>query len=98
MLIDKPVKDGDTISLKLSSGDELVATLQSQTETSFKLKTPMVLAQTAQGFGLVPYMFTVGPDSFINIEKSFVVSVAITHTDMANDYLSKVTGLHIGKI
>ena len=43
MLIEAPYKYGDTVSLKLSSGEEIVARLDSETPTEYTLKKPMVL-------------------------------------------------------
>ena len=38
MLIETPLQNGDTISLKLSSGEEIVARLEEETPTKFILK------------------------------------------------------------
>ena len=93
MLINKPRQAGDIVSLKTVSGDELVCKLESETDTHYHVITPMVLAHTPQGLGLVPYMFTVDPGSVVMIDKRAVVTIINTHADMAKDYLSKVTGI-----
>ena len=48
MLIETPYKNGDTVSLKLSSGEEIVARLDEETPTKFVLTKPMVLIMQAQ--------------------------------------------------
>ena len=63
MLIEIPYKNGDTVSLKLSSGEEIVARLVEENDTQFTLKKPMVLIMGADGLGLAPYMFSVNPDN-----------------------------------
>ena len=93
MLINKPHQSGDIVSIKTMSGDELVGKFESETDTHYHLMTPMALAHTAQGLGLVPYMFTVDPGNVVMIDKRSVVTIVNTHTEMAKDYLSKVTGI-----
>lgn len=43
MLIDKGVSVGEVITLKLTSGEELVAKLTEETATYYKLSKPMVI-------------------------------------------------------
>jgi len=56
MIIETPYKVGDTVSLKLSSGEEIVGRLDDESTTKFTLKKPMVLIMGAEGLGLAPYM------------------------------------------
>ena len=43
MLIDKGVSAGEVITLKLTSGEEIVAKLVEETATHYKLSKPMVI-------------------------------------------------------
>ena len=43
MLIETPYKYGDIVSLKLNSGEELVARMEEETPTEYTLFKPMVL-------------------------------------------------------
>ena len=52
MLIDKGVTAGNVVSLKLTSGEEIVAKLIEETDAYYKLGRPMVIAMGAQGPGL----------------------------------------------
>ena len=58
MLIDKGVTAGEVITLKLTSGEEIVAKLDSETPTHYKLSRPMVIGMGQHGPGLMPYLFT----------------------------------------
>ena len=67
MLIDKGVSIGEVITLKLTSGEELVAKLTEEKDSYYKLSRPMVIAMGAKGPGLMPYLFTVHPDKEVKI-------------------------------
>ena len=59
MLLETPYKIGDTVSFKLSSGEELVGRLESENDKSYTLNKPMVIIAQQQGLGLAPFMFSV---------------------------------------
>jgi len=48
MLIETPYKNGDTISLKLSSGEEVVARLEEERDDTLKLSKPLMLTPTQE--------------------------------------------------
>ena len=66
MIIQTPYKVGDIVSIKLSSGEEMVATLDKEDKDQVILKKPLMLvAGKDGGMGLVTFMFTVDPRSKI---------------------------------
>ena len=66
MLIDKGVAVGEVVTLKLTSGEEIIGKLVDDTaDCHIKISKPMVIAMGQQGPGLVPYLFTVSPDKTI---------------------------------
>ena len=79
MLIDKGVSAGEVVTLKLTSGEELVARLNEETATHYKLSKPMVIAMGAKGPGLMPYLFTVAPDKDISLSKTTVTEIGRAH-------------------
>jgi|TARA_R110000851_G_scaffold189074_1_gene339173 hypothetical protein len=95
MLIETPYKNGDTISLKLSSGEEIVARLEEETLTKFVLNKPMVLIMQQEGLGLAPYMFSVSPDAKFNILLSTVSCVAKTVDQIADQYTATTSNIQI---
>ena len=48
MLIQTPAKKGDTISIKLSSGEEMVARLESQDTNQLVVHKPLMLTATQE--------------------------------------------------
>lgn len=95
MIIEAPYKVGDTVSLKLSSGEEIIARLSSETDKAYVLTKPMMLAATQQGIGLAPFMFSVTPDTKITLNKELVITVAKTMKEMSDQYIQGTTGLQV---
>ena len=96
MIIHKPIKNGDTVSFKLSSGEEIVARLDEETPTSFKISKPMVLiVQTDESMGLAPFMFSVGPKGKFEMQKTSVACTAKTDDNIAKQYTASTTGVMI---
>ena len=93
MLIESPYKVGDTVSFKLSSGEELVARLDEESATSYKLHKPMVLIAQQQGLGLAPFMFSVSPDGKFVLNSSAVSCMAKTEEQISKQYTEKTTGI-----
>lgn len=95
MLIDTPYKNGDIISLKLNSGEEVVAKLENETNNQLSLSKPLMVAATQQGLGLAPFMFTIDQETKIKINLSAISCVAKTEKDMASQYIQSTTGLTV---
>jgi hypothetical protein len=95
MLIETPYKAGDTVSLKLSSGEEIVARLEEETATRFVLNKPMVLIMQQQGMGLAPFMFSVSPNTKFNVLATTVSCIAKTESDLAKQYTSSTSNIKL---
>lgn len=95
MLIDKGVTEGEIVTLKLTSGEELIAKLSEDSPLHYKLSRPMVLTAGQQGLGMAPYLFTVNPDKDIKISKSTVVVCEATDKNFADSYIQGTTGIKL---
>jgi hypothetical protein len=95
MLIDRGVTVGEVITLKLTSGEELVAKLVEETATHYKLARPLVLTMGQQGIGMVPYLFTVSPEKDIPLSKSTITVVVPTDKQAADQYIQSTTGIRL---
>ncbi|MDB4257116.1 hypothetical protein N9827_00485 [bacterium] len=95
MIIETPYKVGDTVSLKLSSGEEIVGRLDDESTTKFTLKKPMVLIMGAEGLGLAPYMYSVSPDAKFQLLAATVSCIAKTETDIAKQYVSTTSSIQM---
>jgi hypothetical protein len=95
MLIDKGVSEGEVITLKLTSGEELVAKLVEDGPVYYKLSRPMVIGMGEQGPGLMPYLFTVHPDKEVKLQKSTVTVVEATDKQFAKQFLESTYGIKL---
>jgi len=95
MLIDKGVTQGEVITLKLTSCDELVGKLTEETDAYYKLSKPMVIGMGKQGPGLMPYLFTVNPDREVKLSKITVTVAEPTDADFAKQFLESTSGIKL---
>jgi hypothetical protein len=95
MLIDKGVTVGEVITLKLTSGEEIVAKLAAETDSHYKLSRPMVIGMGERGPGLMPYLFTVNPEKEVKLSKITVTVVEATDKTFADQFIQSTTGIKL---
>jgi hypothetical protein len=95
MLISKGIAVGEVITLKLTSGEELVAKLTEETPTHYKLSKPAVIGMGQKGPGLMPYLFTVSPDADVKLLKTTVTVCEPTDEHFAKQFLETTTGIKL---
>lgn len=93
MLINKGVAVGEVITLKLTSGEELVAKLVEETESYYKLSRIQVIGMGPKGPGLMPYLFTVSPDRDVKLLKTTVTVAEASDEQFAKQFLETTTGI-----
>jgi hypothetical protein len=93
--ITSPIKEGDTVSVKLITGEECIARIQKINDDSYVLHKPLSLLQSPQGMVLGQFMMTGDPDADITMPKSSVLCFTQTQKDMASKYTEATTGIKI---
>ena len=93
MFISKGFAEGEVVTLKLTSGEELVAKLVEDGPLYYKLKNPQVIGMGPKGPGLMPYLFTVSPDKEIKLQKSTVTVAEPTDEQFAKQFIESTTGI-----
>ena len=94
MLLQKSKFDaGDIISLKLTSGEEIVGKFVSEDMMEIVLTKVVMLAMTQKGVGMAPYMITIDPDKEYAINKQAVIMKAHTDKEIADQYTYQTTGI-----
>ena len=93
MLIDKGIAAGEVVTLKLTSGEELVAKLVEDQIMHYRLSHPMVIAMSPNGPALMPYLFTVNPSKEVRIAKGVVAVVEATDKSFADQFIQQTTGI-----
>jgi hypothetical protein len=95
MLIDKGVCEGEVVTFKLTSGEEIVAKLIEDGAVYYRLSRPMVIGMGQQGPGLMPYLFTVHPDKEVKLAKATVTVAEATDTVFAKQFLEQTSGIKL---
>jgi hypothetical protein len=94
MIIEKPYEVGDVISIKLTSGEEVIARLEKKGTSSMTIKKPMMLVSgDGGGVGLAPFMFTTDPTSSYKVQINSVMVTVRTAKDAADMYTKATTGI-----
>jgi len=93
MLFEIPYKTGDTVTLKLISGEEVVGRIGDPTDGQIVLTKPMTFIMGPQGLGMVPYVFSAPQDAKIKLKDSAVVAIVKTDEQINKQYLQQTTGL-----
>lgn len=93
MLITAPYKVGDIVSIKLSSGEEMVARLEEQKPDEIIVRKPLMLVAGQNGAGLAPFMFTVDPESKFTLKINNIICIVKTVKDAGDMYIQATTGI-----
>ena len=89
----KENKIGQTVSMKLTSGDEVVGKVSGQTAEGLTISKPVILAASREGLQMVPFMMTASPDGDFLFKAHNIMCVATTADQVADAYLESTTGI-----
>ena len=92
MLLEKGFKEGDVITMKLITGEELLARYVEETDLYYKISKPRSIVMTQQGIGLTSFLFTGDDEAIVRLNKPVMVC-AHAENDFAKQYIQSVTGL-----
>lgn len=93
MLIQTPAKPQDIITIKLTSGEELIAKMEEDKDTEVIVSKPFALVPNQQGLGMVPWIMSANPDTKVSINKNTVVCLLKTDDGIGKQYFQQTTGL-----
>jgi len=93
MLINKPLSPNDIITLKLVTGEEVIAKFLEDTGTNHRLHKPLVLSITPNGVAMTPFLFTAEIEGDITIPKTAIIATAATDKQTAGQYIKGTTGI-----
>lgn len=95
MLIDKGLTEGEVVSIKLTSGEEVIAKFVSESSDGYKVSKPLVLSMNQQGIGMIPFMFTLSPDKDVMIFKHSISVINNCDKMFADQYIQGTTGIKL---
>lgn len=94
MLLEKSkFTQGDTVSLKLITGEELIGKYVKEDMATITLSKPLMLAMSKQGPAMMPLMMTVNPEHDFAINKQAIILQGETVKEIADQYTFQTTGI-----
>ena len=94
MLLERPIKKGSIITVKLNSGEELVARFETEDDDSLNISKVRTVAHGQQGLGIIPWMMT-SQTATISVNKSTVVAYTPTDEEIAKSYQENTTDIKL---
>lgn len=85
MLITVPLKRNDIVTLKLLTGEEVIANFEKEVDGVITISKPLVIAANGEGMGLIPWVMSAMPTS-IPIAKEAIIASMPTAADVAKQY------------
>lgn len=90
------IRPGEIISVKLTTGEEVIGKLSEDVNEKLVLDRPVVLTAAPQGMALVPYLMTADPENqVIHFSKNHVIATSRTQDNLAKQYTQQTTGIAI---
>jgi len=88
------IKENEVVSCRLTTGEELIARLKKdkrESSNSVELTQPLIVGRGPEGFGLMPYMMTVNPESTVEIKMEHILSMAKTNDEITKGYTKQTS-------
>ena len=97
MLMQRPIKKGSVISIKIMTGEEIIARLEEESEDGIIVSKASVVAPNPQGgLGLVPWMMSSAPDK-LTFNSSSIVAYSATVDEIADKFTEATSEIQIAK-
>ena len=80
------IKDGDLVTLKLASGEEVIAKYVSGADSYISIEKALVLMQGPQGLAFGTFFSTAQQDKPMNIAKDNITSIAYINDKIQEEY------------
>lgn len=94
MLLRKPIEKGSVVTIKLISGEEVIARFESQSDTELVVSKPSVLASNGNGVGIMPWiMSSMAGD--ISLNKSTLIAFTQTDEQIAKSYIEATSSIKL---
>jgi hypothetical protein len=80
-------------TLKIANGDEIVAKITGEDDTTYTVGRPLTVIPGQQGIQMIFALFTANPDKSVTINKSQVSLIAVSRDEVQDSYVEATTGI-----
>lgn len=89
------MENGKIYTLKLNSGEELIAKIVEITRDNIIISEPVSIAPGREGMQMIPSMFTAEPGISVTLNSNSVAMHAATEDSIKMKYIEATTGIKI---
>jgi hypothetical protein len=83
----------EVYTLKIANGDEIVAKITAEDDTTYTVARPLTVVPGPQGINMIHSLFTANPDKNVTINKQQVSCIAISRDEVQDSYVEATTGI-----
>ena len=105
MILEKNWNNGDICTIKMTTGDEVVAKITDSAPSWIIIAKPLVLSlgidpQTQQyQLQMLPtFLFSAKPDAKLKIDMQHVITITLSEENAKNSYITNTTGLAVNVV
>jgi len=80
-------------TLKIANGDELVARIVAEDDTTYTVGRPLTVVPGREGIQMIFSLFTADPDKTVTINKQQVSLIALSRDEVQDSYIEATTGI-----
>jgi hypothetical protein len=99
MLLQKPIEPNDVVTIKLITGEELIARMTSNVNGKITITKPMAVSLGQDragniGIQMVPYFVLTGnPDAKLVLDDRNIIVMTLTNEQAKNSYIQSSSGI-----
>jgi hypothetical protein len=94
MILKKPLERGSIVTLKLISGEEVIARYESEAESALAVSKPSVLTSNGTGLGIMPWMISSSTGE-VSLNKSTIITFTQTDEQIAKSYMEATSSIKL---
>ena len=87
------VEQDKVYTFKIANGDELVARIIAEDDTTYTVAWPLTVVPGREGIQMIFSLFTADPDKNVTINKQQVSLIALSRDEVQDSYIEATTGI-----
>jgi hypothetical protein len=80
-------------TLKIANGDEIVAKITAEDDSTYTVTKPLTVVPGPQGIQMIMSLFTANPDKNVTINKQQVSCIVVSRDEVQDSYTEATTGI-----
>jgi hypothetical protein len=80
-------------TIKIANGDEIVAKITEETDSTYTINKPLTVVPGPQGIQMILSLFTANPDKTATLNKTQISLIAPSREEVCDSYLEATTGI-----